>query len=487
MRGRGHVRLAVPCRSHGGSSLSAGIGALARGLGLTALLSVLALTALGAAAPRGGSSSLSTAADRVPPARTALPLSVSSNRRYLVDARGKPFLIVGDSPQSIIVNVSLDEAARYFANRRAAGFNAAWVNLLSNGYAAGRSGGPTTDGIAPFKGGDDLARPNESYFRRADAVIRLAARYGITVFLNPIETGGWLTVLQSNGVAKSHAYGRWLGNRYKSFGNLVWFNGSDFQSWRDPAADAVVLAVAHGIKATDPNHIQTLQLNYDASGSRDDARWSSIINLDAAYTYFPTYAQVLKEYSRRRSMPVFMVEANYEFEHDYTGPQTLRRQEYWTMLSGATGQLYGSKYIWRFLPEWKAYLHTRSVVQLGYMKKLFAPRPWFKLIPDQRHVLVTDGYGTFSTTGSVNDNDYVTAATTRDRKLGIAYLPVLRAITVNLGALAGPVRAQWYDPTSGTFSTARGSPFENSGTAEFLPPGPNADGDEDWVLVLSSR
>ena len=34
-----------------------------------------------------------------------------------------------------------------------------------------------------------------------------------------------------------------------------------------------------------------------------------------------------------------MVEASYEFEHDWKGPETLRRQEYWAMLSGASGQL----------------------------------------------------------------------------------------------------------------------------------------------------
>ena len=44
-----------------------------------------------------------------------------------------------------------------------------------------------------------------------------------------------------------------------------------------------------------------------------------------------------------------MVEANYEGENDYTGPGTLRRQEYWTLLSGATGQFYGNKYTWQFL------------------------------------------------------------------------------------------------------------------------------------------
>jgi hypothetical protein len=59
----------------------------------------------------------------------------------------------------------------------------------------------------------------------------------------------------------------------------------------------------------------------------------------------------LKEYHRPNFRAVFMEEANYEFEHntkpDVGTPANLRRQEYWTMLSGAAGQLYGSKFTWR--------------------------------------------------------------------------------------------------------------------------------------------
>jgi hypothetical protein len=74
----------------------------------------------------------------------------------------------------------------------------------------------------------------------------------------------------------------------------------------------------------------------------DDVRWETLIELDGAYTCYPTYAQVLKEYNRPNFKPVFMVDANYEFEHntppDIGSPVNLRRQEYWAMLSGATGQ-----------------------------------------------------------------------------------------------------------------------------------------------------
>ena len=428
------------------------------------------------------------------------PLRVGPTKRYLVDRRGQPFLIVGDSPQALIVNASLTDAEEYFADRAARGFNSVWINLLCKPYTGGRPDGTTFDGIAPFTRPGDLAAPDERYFRRADAMIRLAARHGLTVFLDPIETGDWLKVLRRNGVAKDFAYGKWLGTRYRTFPNIVWFNGNDFQQWRDPRADAVALAVARGIRTTDKRHIHTVELNYQTSGSRDDPRWTPFIELDAAYTYNPTYAQVLKEYNRVDVLPTVMVEANYEFEHEYTGSETLRRQEYWSLLSGAAGQLYGSRYTWPFIgarlfankymwtstPGWRNRLDTAGVAELEYVTKLFSGRPWFKLVPDQRHELVTAGFGTFATSGSVNDNDFATAARTPDGKLAVAYLPTRRRVTVALGRLKGNVEAQWYDPTTGKYLVISGSPFASKGTRQFSPPGANAAGDDDWVLVLTA-
>ena len=194
-----------------------------------------------------------------------------------------------------------------------------WVNLLSAEYTGGRPNGSTSDGIRPFRAGHDLSTPNEAYFARADAIIRSAAKHGIAVFLDPIETGSWLTVLRRNGAAKAYEYGRFLGERYKDFPNIVWFNGNDFQTWKDPKDDALVMAVARGIRSADPAHIHTVELNYFVSSSLDDRRWHGMIELDAAYTYAPTYAEVLKEYARHDFLPVFMVEANYEGENDFTG------------------------------------------------------------------------------------------------------------------------------------------------------------------------
>ena len=441
---------------------------------------------LGAAhAGTGEESSAPVAAARMALRPAKYPLRVGPTGRYLVDKDARPFLIVGDSPQALIVNVSLADAKRYFANRRASGFNSLWVNLLCTTYTAGRGDATTYDGIAPFTKPGDLATPNQRYFRRADAMLKLAARYGLLIFLDPIETGGWLGVLREQGTARAYAYGKWLGKRYRSFPNIVWFHGNDFQSWNDRRDDRLVLAVAKGIRSVDRNHLHTVELNYRSSGSRDDSRWDGIVRLDAAYTYLPTYAQVLKEYNRPNHMPVFMVEANYELEHDYRSPETLRRQEYWTLLSGASGQLYGHKLVWQLAKGWKSALNTTGVRQFGYVTRLFSGLPWFDLVPDQDHSVVTSGYGTFSQDGTVNDNDYATTAMTRDRTLVISYLPTPRSITVDLSRLAGArASARWYDPSSGRYAAISGSPFATDGARSFAPPGPNHEGAGDWVLVL---
>jgi hypothetical protein len=422
--------------------------------------------------------------------RYVYPLRVSANGRYLVDQRNVPFMIVGDSPQAMIGNLSIRDAAAFIANRKAAGFNALWVNLLCVKYTGCRDDGTTLDGIEPFTTPGDLSTPNPTYFARADAIIRLAAKAGIVVFLDPIETGGWLGVLRSNGIAKDRAYGQFLGRRYRSFRNIVWLNGNDFRSWRNVSDDAVVLAVAKGIQGVDREHLQTVELIDPQSGSLDDPRWRSTIKLDAAYTYRATYAEVLRQYNRRPFLPVFMVEAGYEFEQDYASiskgdPPILRRQEYWSALSGAAGQFYGNHYTWQFADGWKDDLDTPGSVQLGYLVRLLAGRPWYRLVPDQRHKIVTAGFGSFTSTANVGSSEYVTTAATPDGKLAVSYLPNGGTIIVDTARLARPVQACWYDPTSGKYSAA--SSFSDPRSVHLTSPGKNADGDHDWVLVLTAH
>ena len=358
----------------------------------------------------------SVAAGQAPPHVSArmverrydFPLKPSSNRRYLVDQRNVPFMIVGDSPQALIGNLSVADAAVYIADRKAAGFNSLWVDLLCATYTGCRADGKTFDGIAPFTTPGDLSTPNPAYFARADAMIRLAAKAGIVVFLDPIETGGWLGVLRSE---RSREGPRLRSVPRSQVQELPEHRVAERERLPELAqpvrrcARPGRRAAASGrpTRSTSRRSSSTTS----ESGSLDDPRWRSVIQLDAAYTYYPTYARVLREYDRKPPPAGLSwwrrdTSSSRTTRRSRTGdPPILRRQEYWSMLSGATGQFYGNHYTWQFADGWKDHLDTPGSAQLGYLVRLFTGLPWFRLVPDQAHRIVTAGYGTFTATGNV--------------------------------------------------------------------------------------
>jgi hypothetical protein len=428
----------------------------------------------------------------------AYPLKVSANNRYLVDQNNSPFLIVGDSPQAMPVMLSTAEAARYFDDRQAHGFNAMWINVLCAGpyFPDCPDDGTTYDGIHPFSeylsGGKDAAhydlnKPNEAYFSRVDQILTLAAEHGMVVFLDPIETGQWLYAMRNNGPAACRSYGEYLGNRYKRFANIVWLNGNDFRTWQNSADDTVVRSVAEGIKSADP-HLQTLELDPPWGSSYDDRSWVPIASINSTYVYGPTYIQMLQSYNQRPVAPTYLLEAHYDLErvgNDYGTPWVLRREEYWTMLSGGKGQIYGNAYTWSFMPGWQFNLDTIGVEQLMIWHQFFSTLPWQDLVPDQEHTVVTGGLGAYGTIKTrTSQSDFCTASRTTDGSFVVAYMPTARPIVVNMSSLRASATARWFDPTSGTYTTIPGGPFANAGSRQFTPPGKNDGGNSDWVLLL---
>ena len=487
-----------------------------------------------------GSASQASAATGVVIAGT-FPLQVSGNGRYLETAAGSPWLLAGDSPQAVMnltcgtitggQCASGSPVARYFADRAAYGIDAIWINLLCAAYTGCNSDGTTQDGVKPFTtgsdtgndaGGYDLSTHNSTYFTRAHAIVATAQADGIAIFLNPIETGGWLGVLQKNGDgasnqsgnctstgSKDYCYGVYLGNTFGDLNNIVWLSGNDFEGSSLPpnSDDYDARAVARGIKSTDSAALQTAEFNYVTSSSLDDTNWSSDINLNFNYTYHPTYDQVLHGYNQTPTIPTFMGESNYEtqsFQFDTTTPYVLRLTEWWTMTSGATGQLFGTVpcgfsqssgggglgIVDSVITPTTSACDTTGTTQFQYETNLLNTLAWQNLVPDTGHTfLYCTSSGTScgtdaNNTGSEASNNYVTDAKTSDGTLGLAYLPKGGTVTVNLAAMAGPITARWFDPTAGTFTTIGGSPFANSGTHNFTAPAAHSDGNDDWVLLL---
>ena len=370
------------------------------------------------------------------------PLKLSENHRYLVDQNGTPFLMVGDTPQGLMGRLTEQDAEYYFADREAHGFNTlGWIDVVcaGNDYPTNKDAA-TPDGIKPFTGyvaggtdftHYDLSKPNEAYFVRLDHILQLAANHHLLVFLDPIETIGWLPALRNNGMKAAYAYGQFLGTRYKHFSNLAWLNGNDFNHWTIPEDDSLVQAVSKGIRSAAPHQLQTVELHVRTSSSFDDPRWIPLIELNSTYTYSPTYIQMLHSYNQKPVAPAYLVEGHYDLENvgeppDFGTPLVLRKQNYWTMLTGGIGQFYGNKYTWSFADGWKNQIDTPGVEQLGIWKTFFSSLPWQDLVPDQDHSVLTGGYGTYGDVDTrVSESDYSTAARTPDGSLAVVYMPTL--------------------------------------------------------------
>jgi hypothetical protein len=451
-----------------------------------ALLVLLAASACGGGGGGGGG-------------RATAPLEASSDGRRLVEGSATtPELLLGDAPQSLIVNVSVAQAKTYFSTRQEQGFNAAWVNVLCDPYTGGRPDATTYDGIAPFdatlSGGlYDLRTPNEVYFQRVDAMVAAAAEHGFHLWFDPIETGGFLPTLRANGLSAAREYGRFLGRRYQDASNIVWMSGNDFRGWQDqPSDDELVFEVAQGIRDEDSRHLHTTELGDPISSSLDDPRWLPLLGINNTYTYAPTYAQLYNDWQRSPFLPNVFIEGNYEGEQLASAPhvttaEDTRNEFWWAMTSGAAGAFYGNRWVHDFLSSWQSHLHDAGGEQAKYVRKLLGSKRWYDLVPDIDHDVATAGYGTFKSEINAQDNDFVTTARTPDGRLVLAYFPERQSLTIQMTTLSGAATATWFDPTNGASIVDSASPVANAGSHVFTPP-PTAhsDGASDWVLVLEA-
>lgn len=423
---------------------------------------------------------------------TNLCLKLSPDRRHLVDQKGVPFLIVGDSPWSLIAQLDERDIEWYLRDRQNKGFDSIIVNLIEHKFCTNPP--RTRTGLAPFIKPGDFSTPNEAYFDFAHKVVQKAGEYGIVVWLAPAYLGygggdeGFFQELRAGGKDKLRAYGRFVGKRFRDLPNIVWMLGGDYTP--ESRDQWTVTELAAAIREEDPTHLMTAHHSPESSAvtAFGDQKWLSVDNF---YGYEKSlFHPLLAEYRRYPVRPFVLLETTYEGEHN-SRPDQIRRQAYWAMLSGACGQFFGNNPIWHFdgpglFPAktgWRQAMNARGSRDMAILRKLFAGLPWYALVPEDDHAVVPEGYGSGTAT--------VLTATTLDGKLSVSYVPsagfARRSLTVALSAFAGPVRGRWYNPTNGRAFEVTGSPFENRDTRCFLSPGDNGSGTDDWVLILDAR
>jgi hypothetical protein len=415
------------------------------------------------------------------------PLRPSSDGRTLVDAQGHPFLYQADTAWMLPQSLDLREGVELMKARKAQGFNA--IQMQMTGFV----GMKDLEDRLPFGPNHRFDEPNEGFFNHLDQVFSEAGDLGLQIFISPLWSGccgeGWAGVdengspkpLDAQGVDAAYSLGIWLGERFAAYDHVGWILGGD----NDPlTAREEIKALGKGLKVASPRQLTTYHAasTHSSTDVYPNEDW---LDVSMVYTYFrgfnkawnkvqpDVYEVCLLERLKHPRMPFFLGESTYEGEHDDWGSaHQVRKQAYWSMLSGATGHAYGSDN-WRTHPHWRDLIQKPGAISLGHLPKVFEDLEWWGLEPDGGDWLADVGTGWAR-------NDHAVGAFSPDASRGAVYVPSPRPIT--LTERADGLRARWWDPVSASAVPAAAQ--ASSVGPSYAPPGSNDGGDPDWMLIL---
>lgn len=415
------------------------------------------------------------------------PFPLSGSGRYLVDANGRPFPIIGESAWGLIVRLTSAQLDAYIADRQSRGFNSVMMMLICKHASIQAGSTANQNGDTPFTG-TTLTTPREAYFAWADEVLRRLARAGMVAFLAPCYSGyggpgtteGWWDDLTSDVVASD--WGAWVGARYKGYQNIVWVGGGDYTPTAGAQSDRSK-AVSTGLVTGGANQLQTYHCGrytyaFEKWGTAES--WLKLGNIytDDGTSDLAIHSAAAQEYARSGPHPFFLVEDWYADEHAMTDTGVIV-EKWQALLSGACGVLIGTGTIWPFSAGYSSEFGSNANIGMSRIYNLFAAYPWQTLVPKPDASLVSSALG--STTARICP----ALGTYSGGNFAMVLVPTATSPTVVMTNFSqSAVRARWYDPVSGAYTTVSGSPFANTGSQSMTHPGNNSIGTSAWVLVL---
>ncbi len=433
---------------------------------------------------------------------------VSENGRFLITEDGSPFFYLGDTAWELFHRLTLEEADLYLTVRSNQGFNVVQAVILAelDGLHT-----PNANGHIPLIG-DDPTKPNEYYFRHVDSIIRLAEKKGIYMGILPtwgdkVHSGLWgigPAIFDKN---NAYLYGKFLGERYRDFNNIVWILGGDRPG---EGYEDIWTSMAKGI--SDGLGRKPI-ITYHPTGGQSSSQWfhnmewlsfnmwqSGHCLVDA-----PNWDMIRSDYDKTPIKPVIDGEPNYEGhpidpylrkwkpEYGRFTDYEVRKQAYRAVFSGACGHTYGHHSVWQMYDErykpttfpnvyWYEAIYAPGAKQMIHLKNLLLSFPYFTRIPAQDMLIgITPPPPPKGIDDRINDKRASHPVATRDKEgsYALIYFPLAnQPLNIDTSSLLGCViKASWFDPRTGErYYIGEFS----KGTLKFTSPL----GGPDWVLIL---
>lgn len=366
---------------------------------------------------------------------------------------------------------------------------------------------------------------NPAFFDEADQRILHLVDCG----LSPCILGSWGYYLEWMGINNMKRHWRYLMARWSAL-PVIWVaSGEQTMPWylHETAQKeriqtslnndwSEVMRYMHEVNA-----FKRLITTHPVTSARESVNDTSLIDFEMQQTGHlnPTqhHANIASSgWNRSPTMPVISAESRYEALE--ITPRVLTkdvRQAFWahTINAGLAGHTYGANGIWQVNRKnqafgnspsghnwgtlsWQEAMQLPAVKQISLAKSLITTLPWHTLHnhPLERKETVFSKVSQVSLINKVIDRllptlklqTPVAAATSPDEKLAIYYTATLKPFSIRLKTFKSTFSAYWFDPSNGNKHTIAIQKIANKPTIKFTPIGPNADGDDDWVLIIQA-
>lgn len=419
-------------------------------------------------------------------------LKVSENKHFLVHENGDPFFWVGNTAWEMARFSKREEVDLFLDNRHKNGYNVILTCAL--GEVQGITH-PNAYGYLPFENKDPL-QPVEGYWEHIDYNIQKAMENDIYIAL-VVTWGTWVQDVKIINDKNAYQFGQWIGNRYKSYPNVVYILGCDREPFKSGSYDYTPVwnKLAWGIKNADSNHLMSYLPKSRSSAFFQESDWLDFNIMQTGHEKLDnpiSYQWVWSDYQLTPVKPTIDCEPRYEdhpvnwdnangFFTDFDARQTA----YWSVLAGALGCNYGNRSIiswytpdyqvklWYGKPDqyWYEAMNQPGSLDMKHIAALIKSRPMLDLIPDQ------------SIISSANPSDGQHYQAARGDGYALIYNPYGKTFAINLDKISGSrLIGYWYSPRDGSVKRI-GTFKQDSHPKTFDPPGFEERGN-DWVLVI---
>jgi hypothetical protein len=444
------------------------------------------------------------------------PVRVAEDRRHFAHADGTPFLWLGDTWWMGLVKRLQwkEEFCELVRDRRDKGFTV--IQLTAGLYGdLDQHFDERAEGDGGFPWTQDFARIRPEYFDAADARIMHLVDQG----MSPCVVGSWGYWLPWLGERRMQQHWRNLIARWGALPVIWCVAGETSLPWYlSPSQDSAAKTlrtdwsrIVRYVQKIDPFQRLVTTHSKHATLSRDEIEDPTLLDFDLHQSGHSTLPEgqveiALRSWKREPIMPSLSGEARYEkltLKREWTSPTEglpeqnglaeigarQARQAFWAHLlaSGCAGHTYGASGIfqvnrtdWKFGQSfsgvdwgrlsWREAMNLPGSTHLSHAKRMLVTLPWSEMTPT---VTLAEGA--------------VVAATTSDGRYALILTIHGKPFTVDGAKVSRPVKARWFDPTTGEQIRIEPNPFDGNERPKLAAPGLNGAGDDDWVLILEPK